>query len=305
MSSVVALTGTARPRPIPASAVLTPTSRACESTSAPPELPGFNAASVWITFSTTRPPEGKRASERRHDAGGHGAGEPMRVPHGDDQLAHPEHVGVAELHLGQARGGDAQHGQVGQGVAPDQFERRLVPVGEDRRAALGAGDHVGRSQQVPVGVQHHRTAGALAAAGGDAQRGDRGDDVLGDRDHDLGVGVESLSLIWCRGLGRGGIRRRRSEQLGHIKLGPPTRTCSTPARASRSSASQSAWCRSTNLTHHASASLRLRAIPASMSRRQYGPLTQAQPGHDGRSLRGEERRGAVALDAPRHRAPEA
>ena len=58
MSSVVPLTGTARPRPIPASAVLTPTSRACESTSAPPEFPGFNAASVWITFSTTRPPEG-------------------------------------------------------------------------------------------------------------------------------------------------------------------------------------------------------------------------------------------------------
>src|SRR6266446_2378363 len=37
-------------------AVLTPTTRPRESTSGPPELPGFNAASVWITSSINRPP---------------------------------------------------------------------------------------------------------------------------------------------------------------------------------------------------------------------------------------------------------
>ena len=47
--------GTARPSPRPATAVLMPITRALESASAPPELPGFRAASVWITFSTTRP----------------------------------------------------------------------------------------------------------------------------------------------------------------------------------------------------------------------------------------------------------
>ena len=47
--------GTARPRPSPATAVLTPITCACEFASAPPELPGLSAASVWITFSTTRP----------------------------------------------------------------------------------------------------------------------------------------------------------------------------------------------------------------------------------------------------------
>ena len=56
---VVALTGTARPRPTPATAVLMPTTRASASASAPPELPGLSAASVWITSSITRPRAGR------------------------------------------------------------------------------------------------------------------------------------------------------------------------------------------------------------------------------------------------------
>src|SRR5919106_4297350 len=51
---VVALIGTARPSPTPATAVLTPTTRPRPSDRAPPEFPGFNAASVWMTFSTIR-----------------------------------------------------------------------------------------------------------------------------------------------------------------------------------------------------------------------------------------------------------
>jgi hypothetical protein len=51
---LVSLIGTARPRPQPATAVLMPTTRDDESASAPPELPGLSAASVWMTSSTTR-----------------------------------------------------------------------------------------------------------------------------------------------------------------------------------------------------------------------------------------------------------
>src|SRR5260221_3093367 len=54
ISLVVALMGTARPRPKPATAVLIPTNRARLSASAPPELPGLRAASVWMTLSTIR-----------------------------------------------------------------------------------------------------------------------------------------------------------------------------------------------------------------------------------------------------------
>ena len=51
---VVGFTGTARPRPYPATAVLTPTTRASAVASAPPELPGLSAASVWMTSSMRR-----------------------------------------------------------------------------------------------------------------------------------------------------------------------------------------------------------------------------------------------------------
>jgi hypothetical protein len=62
---VVALIGTASPSPIPATAVLMPTTRPWPSASAPPELPGFSAASVWITFSTMRPAERERVGSER------------------------------------------------------------------------------------------------------------------------------------------------------------------------------------------------------------------------------------------------
>ena len=40
---------------MPATAVFTPTMRPFPSASTPPELPGFSAASVWMTSSMTRP----------------------------------------------------------------------------------------------------------------------------------------------------------------------------------------------------------------------------------------------------------
>jgi hypothetical protein len=51
---VWSLIGTARPSPIPASAVLMPTTRPSLVASAPPEFPGFSVASVWITLSIIR-----------------------------------------------------------------------------------------------------------------------------------------------------------------------------------------------------------------------------------------------------------
>ena len=88
---VVALIGTASPSPTPATAVLMPTTRPRPSTSAPPELPGLSAASVWITSSMTRvaPPGagGQRAAERGDHAGGDGAGEAVRVADRHHELA--------------------------------------------------------------------------------------------------------------------------------------------------------------------------------------------------------------------------
>ena len=62
---VVALIGIASPSPTPATAVLMPTTVPLPSTSAPPELPGFSAASVWITSSIIRVVPPSRAGSER------------------------------------------------------------------------------------------------------------------------------------------------------------------------------------------------------------------------------------------------
>ena len=65
---VVAFMGTASPRPTPATAVLMPTTRPFASASAPPELPGFRAASVWMTSSISRAVVRPRAGMLRPSA---------------------------------------------------------------------------------------------------------------------------------------------------------------------------------------------------------------------------------------------
>ncbi len=65
MERVVAFIGTASPTPTPATAVLMPTTRARASASAPPELPGLSAASVWMTSSIRRVAAPARAGSDR------------------------------------------------------------------------------------------------------------------------------------------------------------------------------------------------------------------------------------------------
>ena len=65
---VTSLIGTASPSPTPATAVLIPTTQPRPSASAPPELPGLSAASVWMTFSTIRPAVRERTGSERPSA---------------------------------------------------------------------------------------------------------------------------------------------------------------------------------------------------------------------------------------------
>ena len=53
---------------MPATAVLTPTTRRSLVTSAPPELPGFREASVWMTLSIVRTVSPARAGSERPSA---------------------------------------------------------------------------------------------------------------------------------------------------------------------------------------------------------------------------------------------
>ena len=109
------------PRPTPATAVLMPTTRPRESASAPPELPGLSAASVWMTFSTSRLRRAvagrERPAERADDARRHGAGEAERIADRDDELP------------------DLEPGRVAERCRPGRRRRRGRP--RDRRAGRG------------------------------------------------------------------------------------------------------------------------------------------------------------------------
>ena len=100
MRRVVSLIGTASPRPMPATAVLIPTTRPSPSASAPPGVAGVQRG-VGLHDVLDQPlgaarADRQRAAERADDARGHAAAEAARVADGDDQLADPQVAGVAE-----------------------------------------------------------------------------------------------------------------------------------------------------------------------------------------------------------------
>src|ERR687894_654683 len=118
---VASLIGTARPRPTPATAVLMPITRPRESASAPPELPGLSAASVWMTLSMMRPP-------RRGRAGSEGPSAETTPA-----VAHPP----------RPRGAVLEGGAPAAGAAADDVRRRQEEaVGREGDGAPGAGGHL-------------------------------------------------------------------------------------------------------------------------------------------------------------------
>ena len=67
-------------------------------TSGPPELPGFSAASVWMTWSISRPDaRAQRPAERAHDAGRHRVLETVGIADRDHELSGPKRLRIAEL----------------------------------------------------------------------------------------------------------------------------------------------------------------------------------------------------------------
>ncbi len=64
-----------------------------ELTSGPPELPGFNAASVWMRLSMSRPDSrAERPAQRAHHARRHRVLEAVGIADGDGKLAHAQLV---------------------------------------------------------------------------------------------------------------------------------------------------------------------------------------------------------------------
>ena len=117
-------------------AVLMPMTSPLMSTSAPPELPGLIAASVWIASMTVSAPAWRRPSrcrchrpvQRADDAGRHRALQAQRRADRHDLARRPRAGGVAELRRGEA--GDAvglDDGDVGRRVGADDLAVAVVP----------------------------------------------------------------------------------------------------------------------------------------------------------------------------------
>ena len=77
-------------------AVLMPTSRPAVSTSAPPELPGLIAASVWMKNWIVGDAD-LRARHRRHDAVCHGLPDAERIADRKHDVADLHFVGIRKL----------------------------------------------------------------------------------------------------------------------------------------------------------------------------------------------------------------
>jgi hypothetical protein len=183
--------------PADAMATLTPMISPWALTSAPPELPGLMAASVWMTLmlmeswaEAARP--GLRRTERvlrrtpalgRGSVGGgggrgldgavhrgddavrDGAAESQRRPDGDGRVADVDGAGVTEGCRRQSLRVDLDDGQVGERVrAHDGGLVDLAVVGADLDGGIRRrpvqGDHVRVGQDVALGVQDDARAGA-------------------------------------------------------------------------------------------------------------------------------------------------
>jgi hypothetical protein len=202
---VVSLIGTARPRPKPATAVLIPTTWPRPSASAPPELPGFSAASVWMTFSTIL------------HAGRDRAGEPVGIADRDHELSDPKVLRVPERGRDELAAFGPQNGEVGERVGADHLDGDLAPVHEGGADARGAArDDVRGGEHEAVGGDHDAAAAAVhSPAATDAARDpevrDGGRKALRDPDDSLRIRIEHVLL--GRNFGRRDERKIHRSKL--------------------------------------------------------------------------------------------
>ena len=115
-----------------------PTTRARPSASAPPELPGFSAASVWITLSTTRPsPVGRSGRARETTPAVTDRSKPFGLPTATTSWPTRSARRVAELGRDERVGLGAEHREVRQRIGADDLGAVLGAVherGADRAA---------------------------------------------------------------------------------------------------------------------------------------------------------------------------
>ena len=145
---------------MPATAVLMPTTRPCPSASAPPELPGLSAASVWITLSiSARPRPPARATSGRAPRRRPRSRSPRSRAGCRSRRRAGPHAAPRRRRAGRGRArapSRAEDGEVGQRVAADDLEGSSRPSVNAALPPRPAGDDVRRGEQEAVGRERRR-----------------------------------------------------------------------------------------------------------------------------------------------------
>ncbi len=207
-----------------------PTSRPSRLTSAPPELPGLMAASVWMKKLEIVDAAG-RARQRRDDAAGHGLVQtPNGLPIASTTSPTSIESRIAHLEEGELFAGvlDAQQGKVVAFVGGDELGVELAPVEQHDADLLRALHDVGIGDDQPVGLDQHaraqRVLHPLALLGHARNRerqaahprGRGGVNVDHGRRHALDQRREGIGKVAAAG--RQGLRQHRSrgrQREGH------------------------------------------------------------------------------------------
>ena len=128
--------------------------------------------------------------------------EAERVADGDDQLAAPERLGIADRGARQvARGTCTQQREIRVGILAQRTRVHQAALGVGEPHLLGAVDDVAVGQNEAVRRNHHAGTDAAGAAFGAKgfHAHHRGADFVGHGDHGIGIGVEDVGV----GRGRG------------------------------------------------------------------------------------------------------
>jgi hypothetical protein len=167
-------------------------------TSGPPELPGFNAASVCNTSSIRRP---ERLRSERPSALTTPAVTVHANPRGlpiAHQLARPQSLGIPERRPAQGVGMETQHREIGVRIGADQIrlgaatvtQSGFDPAGALHDMAVGQREAVGGEGDTRAG--RHRARPPFCPRCLQVEHGGR--DRFGGRDDGAGIGVEELGF---------------------------------------------------------------------------------------------------------------
>ena len=180
-----------------------PTTRPPASASAPPELPGLRAASVWMTFSIIRVALRSRVTSDRPTAlttpavtdPAKPSGLPTATTSWPTRRRSASPSSAAARRPPSTRRTARSEERIGAG----DLERRLRPVGERSDAIRRASHDVRGGQKVTVRCEDDAGTGAVrltvARAATDTQLDDARQQMLRDRGDDRRVRVERLDVV--------------------------------------------------------------------------------------------------------------